>query len=265
MSKRLSPIAFLAAAGIAVAMLVSGCSIFPSPAPAPTTAPTSSAPAAPPATTPRAAPPATTPPTPTAAPTAAGCAPTTATMPAGAVSRTTIDVDGDGVADTEWVTTTPSLQFGVTTASGATYSFSLNTASPAARVGFIARLNDHRIVALTDDNRSASVHFFVNCGWVTTKDSHGAPFALDFNDLAGTGSGVGCSFGYVVQFQATNSATGWKVTKRPLNLNSTGSFASFGPATVVVANASASDSRVKVAQALTCESVTVANGGVTVN
>ena len=186
-------------------------------------------------------------------------------MPAGAITRTTIDVDGDGLADTEWVSATPSLEFGVTTASGATYSFSLDTASPATRVGFIARLNDHRIVALTDDNRSASVHFFVNCGWVTTKDSHGNPFALDYNDFGGTGSGVGCSLGYVVQYQATNSSTGWTVTKRPLNLNATGSFASWGSVSTVVANASASDSRVIAAQSLTCESVTVANGGVTLS
>jgi hypothetical protein len=186
-------------------------------------------------------------------------------MPAGAIPRTTIDVDGDGLADTEWVTTTPSLEFGVTTASGATYSFPLSTAAPTARVGFIARLNDHRIVALTDDNRSASVHFFVSCGWVTTKDSHGNQFPLDYNDFASTGSGVGCSLGYVVQFQATMTGSTYTVTKRPLNLNATGSFASFGPPVTVGTGLAASDSRVTVAQSLTCESVTVANGGVTVS
>jgi hypothetical protein len=185
-------------------------------------------------------------------------------MPAGAVTHSTIDVDGDGLPDTEWMSDTPTLTFGVTTASGATYSFPMATASPAPRVGFIARLNNHRIVALIDDNRAAYVYFFVNCGWVETKDSHGNQFILDFNDLAGTGSGVGCSFGYVVSFQATQTGSTWTVTKRPLNLNATGSYATYGAPVTVGTGLASSDSRVKVAKSLTCEAVTVANGGVTI-
>jgi hypothetical protein len=184
-------------------------------------------------------------------------------MPAGAVTHATIDVDGDGLADTEWISSTPTLEFGVTTASGATYSYPLSSASPAPRVGFIARLNDHRIVSIADDNRAAYVHFFVNCGWVETKDSHGNQFILDFNDLAGVGSGVGCSLGYVVSFQATLTGSTYTVTKRPLNLNATGSYATYGPAVTIGTGLAASSSQVKVAQEISCEAVTVGNGGVT--
>jgi hypothetical protein len=186
-------------------------------------------------------------------------------MPAGAVSHQTIDVDGDGRLDTEWLSDSPTLEFGVTTASGATYSYPLTTASPAPREGFIARLNDHRIVSIVDDNRAAYLHFFVNCAWVETKDSAGNPFPLDFGDFSGTGSGVGCSLGYVVSFQTTDSSSSYTVTKTPLNLNVTGSVATLGTPSPVVANASASDPRVTAAQEISCETVTVANGGVTLD
>jgi hypothetical protein len=181
------------------------------------------------------------------------------------VTKATIDVDGDGKADTEWITTTPLLEFGVTTASGATYAFPLPTASPASREGFIARLNYHRIVAIVDDGRSAYVYFFVNCGWVETKHSNGTQYALDFDDFSGTGSGVGCILGYVNSYQVTTTGTGDTVTATPLDLNGTGSIASAGATTTVVANASSSDPRVKVAQEISCGSVTVASGGVSVN
>lgn len=174
-------------------------------------------------------------------------------------------MDGDGRADTEWITTTPLLEFGVTTASGATYAFPLATASPAAREGFIARLNDHRIVAIVDDNRSAYVYFFVNCGWVETKHPNGTQYVLDFNDFSGTGSGVGCILGYVNSYQLKNTGTGYTVTATPLDLNGTGSIANPGATTTVVTNASSSDPRVKVAQEISCGSVTVASGGVTVD
>ena len=153
----------------------------------------------------------------------------------------------------------------MTTASGATYSYPLSTASPAGREGFIAQLNDHRIVSLADDNRSASVHFFVNCAWVETKHPDGTQYVLDFNDFAGTGSGVGCSLGYVVQYQATNSGGSYTVTKTPLNLNVDGSRATPGTPTTVVTGVAATDSRVKVAQELSCAAVTVASGGISLN
>jgi len=257
MSQRLSPIALLATAALGLAVLT-GCTpstpaATPStPAAAPTT-PASSTPSATPSTTPTT--PATT--------TSAGCAPTTAVMPADAVSKKTIDVDGDGKADTEWVSLSPSLRFGVTTASGATYSYSLPTASPAQREGFIARLNDHRIVSIADDNRAAYVHFFVNCGWVTPKNAQGQQYTFDMQDLTGHGTGVGCSLGFVVGWQLKNTSTGYTVTKTEMYLNTTGSYASNGPTSTVVTNASSSDPRVKTAQTISCGSVTVANGGVT--
>ena len=264
MSQRLVPLALFAAIASGTALLLSGCFLIPSsPSPSPTS--TTTQPAASPSasTTPSSTP--SISPTPTSTASTTGCAPNSASIPAGAVTRTTIDVDGDGRPDTEWISDSPTLEFGVTTASGATYSYPLPTASPAGREGFIARLNDHRIVSIVDDNRSAYVHFFVNCGWVETTHPGGSQYVLDFNDFVGTGSGVGCILGYVNSYQLKNTSTGYTVTATPLNLNGTGSVANPGTTTTVVTNASSSDPRVKVAQEISCGTVTVATGGVAVN
>ena len=183
-------------------------------------------------------------------------------MPAGAVSHATIDVDGDGRPDTEWISLTPVLQFGVTTAYGATYAFPLSTASPAPREGFIAKLGN-RVVAMVDDNRSAYVYFFVNCGWVQPKNPQNHPYLFDFRGYSGNGSGVGCSNGSLVGWQVKPTSTGYTVTQTVINLNADGSEASNGATSTVVANASSSDPRVTVAQEISCGTVTVANGGVT--
>ena len=264
MSQRLVPLALFALIASGTALLLSGCFLIPSPTSAPTA--TGAPPTSTESSTPSATPSATVDPipTPTGVATGAGCGTNSATMPAGAVHHPTIDVDGDGLTDTEWISATPTLEFGVTTASGATFSYPLSTAAPTTREGFIARLNDHRIVSLVDDGRAAYAHFFGNCEWVETKTYSGTPYPLDFNDFAGVGSGVGCSFGYVVQFEATLSGGTYTVTKTPLNLNTDGSKASPGTPVTVVTGAPASDSRVKIAKELSCQAVTPSNGGVSV-
>ena len=264
MSQRLVPLALFAVIASSTALLLSGCFLIPSPAPSPTV--TGAPPTSTESSTPSASPTATDDPipTPTGVATAAGCSPNSDTMPAGAVHHQTIDVDADGLADTEWISNSPTLLFGVTTASGATFSYPLSSAAPTPREGFIAQLNDHRIVSLVDDGRAAYAHFFGNCKWVETKTFSGTPYPLDFNDFAGVGSGVGCSLGYVVQFQATLSGGTYTVTKTPLNLNTDGSKASAGAPVTVVTGAPASDSRVKVAKELSCQAVTASHGGVSV-
>jgi hypothetical protein len=185
-------------------------------------------------------------------------------IPAGAKARKVGDLDGDGRADTEWISDTPSLRFGVTTASGATRSYALPTASPQARQGFVTQLNDHQIVSIADDGRAAYLHLFVDCLWVTPKDSHGIQYTFDMQNLTGHGTSVGCADGYVVGYQATHTSAGYTVTQTRIKLNATGTLASNGPTTTVVTGASASDPRVKRAMTISCGSVTVANGGVTV-
>jgi hypothetical protein len=261
MSQRLLPVALFAVVASGAALLLSGCFLIPSPTPIVT--PPAGTPIQSPSATPTAT--QTPPPTSSGTPTAAGCAPNSATKPAGAISHPTIDVDGDGVADTEWIANSPVLEFGVTTASGATFSYPLATASPAGREGFIAQLNDHRIVSLVDDNRAAYVHFFVNCAWVETKHPNGTPYVLDFNDVAGTGSGVSCSLGYVESLQAVNSGGSYTVTQTPVDLNVDGSRATPGAPVAIATGVPATDAHVKLAQEISCGTVTPSSGGVSLN
>ncbi|MCU1470203.1 MAG: hypothetical protein JWQ39_1352 [Glaciihabitans sp.] len=262
MSQQRRVFGLAAAVGLGLSLLLSGCFLTATP------------PVATPATSPPApeTPPATTPPVPSATPTngtgatnpptATGCAANSAVMPSGAVHRKVGDIDGDKVADTEWISDTPTLRFGVTTASGATFSYPLSSASPLSREGFVTRLNYHRIVSIVDDGRGAYVHFFVNCSWIQPKDSHGVAYTYDMNDFSGHGTGVGCSGGFVVGYQATNTSTGYTVKQTKLYLNATGSYASNGPTSTVVSNASSSDPRVTRAMTISCGTVTLANSGV---
>jgi hypothetical protein len=266
MSQKRRAIVLAATVGLGLSLLLSGCFPTATPAAPPVTPP--SVPATPPATTPPVTP--TVTPTDgsgngggaTNPPTATGCAANSAVMPSGAVRRKVGDLDGDKAADTEWISATPTLRFGVTTASGATFSYALASASPQPREGFVTRLNDHRIVSIVDDGRGAYVHFFVNCTWIQPKDSHGVAYTYDMNDFSGHGTGVGCSGGFVVGFQATNTSTGYTVKQTKLYLNTTGSYASNGPTSTVVSNASSSDPRVKRAMTISCGTITLANSGV---
>src|SRR4051812_17516929 len=67
---------------------------------------------------------------------ASGCAPAGDGVPAGADAEPTIDVDGDGQPDTEWIATQigadGAVTFGVTTASGSTFTSQIRSASPVA-------------------------------------------------------------------------------------------------------------------------------------
>ena len=203
--------------------------------------------------------------TPSATPTAVAkaCPPTPAVMPASATTRKTIDIDGDGHTDIEWLSETPSLRFGVTTASGATYSFPLSTAAPGAREGFIARLNDHRILSLVDDGRTAYLHFFVNCSWVQTKDSHGIPYTLDMNNFRNKGTGVGCRRGYLYSWKLIATGSTYTVKETQILLNVDGSVANNAPLTVLAKHLSATNPRVRIARMITCAGATVGTRGVT--
>jgi hypothetical protein len=203
-------------------------------------------------------------PTKTAAPPTPGCPSTPGTAtPAGAVTRATIDVDGDGRVDTEWLSDSGALRFGVTTATGATFSYALNTASPAPREGFVAKLNNKQTISIADDNRAAYIHVIKDCAFVQPKDSHGTDYFFDMQNLRGNGTGVGCSDGTLVGYKATKLSAGYTVKQTVVDLNLSGTVATNGSTSTIVTGAASSDPRVLAAQTISCGTVTVANGGVT--
>jgi hypothetical protein len=128
---------------------------------------------------------------------AAGCAPAGNGVPAGADAKESLDVDGDGRADTEWIATEPagdgSVTFGVTTASGATFSSVIRSASPVARSVLVADVTgDGELIALASDGRQVLLYGISDCQLVPEQNEQGQQYAFDLG-FTGFGTGVGCA------------------------------------------------------------------------
>lgn len=97
----------------------------------------------------------------------AGCASTAAKTPAGAFTGAIGDVDGDGKRDTEWAVQAVGgiLQFGITTASGATISGEVGFAGGGARSFVVGRLANGVVVAITSEGRDSPVYTFSHCAF----------------------------------------------------------------------------------------------------
>jgi hypothetical protein len=129
--------------------------------------------------------------------TSAGCPPTGDGVPAGADAQPTLDVDGDGQADTEWIDTSSGsdggVTFGVTTASGATATAVIRSASPIERSVLVADVTGSgELVALASDGRQVLLYALSDCGILPVLDEQGQPYAFDLG-FTGAGTGVGCA------------------------------------------------------------------------
>jgi hypothetical protein len=182
-------------------------------------------------------------------------------MPTDAVSKRTIDVDGDGRADTEWIAMDDGVEFGVTTASGATQTYEIEGGGGAPREGFIARFDTNRIVSMADDNRSVDVYFFMNCKWVELKNAAGDQYPLDFNGFRGIATGAGCSAGTLVSYDTSYVGDSVTITQTPITV-SNGGVGTAGATVTVDTSIPRTDPRVYRAEELSCGTVTVKNGGV---
>jgi hypothetical protein len=183
------------------------------------------------------------------------------------VTASTIDVDGDGSPDTEWIAQIDTVtRFGVTTASGATFSYDVNSASPVPRGGFVARLTPTRVISLLSDGRGAYLHTIVNCAFVEPTDSQGKPYTFDLQNLRGNGTGVGCipvdGSLELVGYQAVTANGTSTVKQTVITLNGAGTIASNGATTAVATNVPSTDPIVATASAVTCGEVTIPSGGV---
>jgi hypothetical protein len=127
----------------------------------------------------------------------AGCAPAGNGVPAGADAKPTIDVDGDGRADTEWIATQigadGAVTFGVTTAAGATFSSEIRSASPVARSVLVADVTGSgELIALASDGRQVLLYGISDCQLVPEQNEQGQQYAFDLG-FTGFGTGVGCA------------------------------------------------------------------------
>jgi hypothetical protein len=126
----------------------------------------------------------------------AGCPSVGRALPAGVDSKQTIDVDGDGRPDTEWIAATPDssggVPFGVRTASGAVFSATIRSASPVARSVMFADVTGHgEVIALASDARQVLLYAVSQCQIIPEKNSQGQQYAFDLG-FTGFGTGVGC-------------------------------------------------------------------------
>jgi hypothetical protein len=127
----------------------------------------------------------------------AGCAPAGDGVPAGADAKPTIDVDGDGQVDTEWIATQlgadGAVTFGLTTASGATFTSEIRSASPVERSVLVADVTGSgELIALASDGRQVLLYAISDCRLVPEQNEQGQQYAFDLG-FTGFGTGIGCA------------------------------------------------------------------------
>lgn len=136
-------------------------------------------------------------PSPDATPTvdpAGGCPANGVPVPSGATTASIGDVDGDQRSDTAFYSEAGPFEYGIHTASGATIVLRDDLAGPGVHSGWSAKLDGPAIVAtVLDDGRSASLHAFVGCRFVTTKGPDGSPYRFALNGFGTAGTGVACN------------------------------------------------------------------------
>lgn len=272
------------ATGLSAVTMMAGCSGSPpSPAPAPTTfttgTPASSTTGTPASSTTGAPPPTSGPVSTTpgnggaggAARPSPGCAADGTGVPAGAASRLTIDVDGDGKPDTAWIQQNSGGKslLGITTASGATFGAPYSSASPIPPSMLVAPVDDRgTVAAITSNGRAASLFVIHNCSLVPATNPQGRQYTFDLG-VSGNGTGVGCSqvagttSRNLVGLKLNKDATGKPVSVRRTVVRIDGTSASNGPSDTVDVSGDPHGPAATTATQITCGDLTLNANGVT--
>lgn len=203
-------------------------------------------------------------PTPDAS-TGTGCAATDAGTPEGAATTEIVDVDGDDLPDLAWMTAGAGRTFGVTTASGATFSAPVESASPVAASAVVNVVGDDATpVALVDLGRQAQLYTLTDCAVTQTADAAGEPYVFD-RGFGDQGTGVGCTdvdgVLHVAGLLATEEGGGWTVTRTLVDLTDAGKVATNGTVEVVAEDAAATDAVVTTAQEVSCGDLVAGDDG----
>jgi hypothetical protein len=128
----------------------------------------------------------------TSTPSAAGCPAGGTGVPAGAASRTTLDVDGDGKPDTAWLAGVGPALLGITTASGATFQTSVTLVGNSQPSALIADVTGSgEAVALVTNGRAVELLRIADCAVAVVTNAQNEPYMFDLG-FTGFGTGVGC-------------------------------------------------------------------------
>jgi len=189
-----------------------------------------------------------------------GCSPNGVPIPAGADTATIADVDETDSDATEFYAEQPRIEFGVHTTSGATVVLPDDLAGPAMHSGWLARL-PLAVVAVLDDGRSATLHAFVDCRFVTPKGTDGRPYRFTLNGFGTVGTGVGCS-SYIdgtrklVGLNAVRLADGrYRIDSTEVKVAANGLTATNGATTRGTTTYAADSPQVRAANTSTCGDV----------
>lgn len=198
----------------------------------------------------------------------AGCAETDDATPEGADTHEIVDVDGDGDADTAWLTGGAERRFGITTASGATFSAAIDSASPqraSAVVNVVAAGDATAPIALVDTGREVLLFSVADCDLAATQNLAGAPYTFD-KGFTGQGTGVGCTEVdgelHLAGLNATSAeGRSFTVTRTFVDLDDAALNASNGDESTVADGAGADDPVVVTAQETSCGELVVGEDG----
>lgn len=124
-----------------------------------------------------------------------GCRGGGAIPPAGAETRTVVDVDGDGRADRGWISTddrTGKTTFGIDTAAGLQSTVDFDSASPVERAALVVNADETGPVEIIlSDGRMADLYAYSGCQVRPVLNVQGKTYAFDLG-FGGVGTGVGC-------------------------------------------------------------------------
>ncbi|MCK9794090.1 hypothetical protein M1843_10065 [Isoptericola sp. 4D.3] len=199
---------------------------------------------------------------------AAGCDATGDTTPQAADTHEVVDVDGDDEADTAWLTGGADRRFGITTASGATFSVPVGSASPqraSAVVDVVAAGDDTAPVALVDTGREVLLLSAADCDLAATQNLAGDAYTFD-KGFAGHGTGVGCTeVGGALHLAGLKATSGdgesFTVTRTLVDLDDGAMTASNGEESTVASGADPDDPAVVTGQETTCGDLVAGEDG----
>lgn len=211
-------------------------------------------------------------------PTSEGCEPTDGGPPSGVEPHEIVDVDGDGEKDSAWLTGGSERELGITTASGSTFSVTLDAASPeraSAVVDVVATEDGTAPIALVDTGRAVRLYSVADCGLTPTQNPEGEPYTFD-KGFTGEGTGVECvddgealevegesGERHLAGVNAEPSDDGalFTVTRTLIDLSAGATAASNGIEETVVEGAPADDETVKQAQRTSCGDLVAGEDG----
>lgn len=203
-------------------------------------------------------------------PAAEGCPATGDGPPAGAGTHAIVDVDGDGRPDTAWLTGGAGRTFGITTASGATFSAPVDSASPvpaSAIVNLVAAGDGTAPIALVDTGREVLLLSAADCALTPTQDAQGEAYTFD-KGFTGFGTGVGCTQeGDALHLAGLNAVsddgTSFTVSRTFVDLDAGARNATNGQEETVAEDAGPDDAVVTTAQETSCGDLVAGQDGPT--